>query len=165
MVLKEANDSDDPVVAQQLTSQLESYWQNRFELLRRTGNGDRNSEEVRAFVYWLGETRLPPSVLKDRLLIMIERLEAGFEFHYVSEYLERFAATDPIIIIQILRVLVARFVRRPDIVWVPNQLPTIMETISTRISDPSSKALLRNIVSDMLEYRSIDFRQFIAALI
>jgi hypothetical protein len=159
--LAQAMSSEDEDWRRRVLPELDAFWKDRTEALRSVAGQGEAARELSAFVWWLEHVDKGVEAIGDRLNVMAQGLQVGFEIAKLLEYLLRYVDREPEASVRVLRVLADRFVQSPEAVWYIERLPELVSAAWTATSDPSTRAMLRGVVSDLLEHRGIDLRKHI----
>jgi hypothetical protein len=157
-VLHEAKESSDESWRDRIPRELDDFWDWRCNQLRPTLMPDDTSKELSAFAYWLEETAKEPDEVQSRLQLMARHMEPGSELEKLTDYLLKYSEAEPLTTVSIMRDVANRFIRDDQAIWWVGRYPQLFERVWTNEDDPSIRALLNQIASDLLEHRQIDLR-------
>jgi hypothetical protein len=97
--------------------------------------------------------------VEEIILQMLPRLDIGFEYTLVLEYLTRFvdsAPSEPTL--RILIALVDAIPREPEGYWTAQKLPELVKRLNQSAGNQAQEPLLRTLVGKVLERFGIDLR-------
>jgi hypothetical protein len=89
---------------------------------------------------------------------MARHMEPGSELEKLTDYLLKYSEAEPLTTVSIMQDLAHRFVRDDQAMWWVGNYPQLFERVWTNEDDPSIRAPLNQIASDLLEHRQVDLR-------
>jgi hypothetical protein len=154
--LRDAMRGNDAEWRENVQRELLAFWRERTIELKSTLGRVDTSQELGSFARWLEQIGLGPTELRDELEVLAGHMPTS-EFRLISAYLAHYGDKEPEPVSKLVRIVADRAIETPSAIWHMPDFAKILSAL-TDTGDWDAAAMVRGIVSDLLERRGLDLR-------